>query len=515
MSSTRHAATDSELHQQRFASDPEFSTSISALLAAKRIALIADRELRELLWFIQWRSLQPRGLRRLAEELTTKFSKRLGTPAMRGLRCKPGQNLTRSQVIKIRKEFPGGGNKFRLRGEPIDDDLDALLDRPTLKDYNAPESYRTDDFLNVIADEAERLHECLTRPCVDPESDLNGVWYFDDLIGALRQLRRDSYDSPCGRVYRRETDAATLADTEPTRQIDHALDFCFRQRRMVLIEGESGIGKSETVKAWCDRQQGLARYVEIPSSNDDRSFFAAIAESIGVARGTSYNGQQIKLRVEEALRASGLMLVLDESQFAWPQYMRPQGIPARIQWIMTMFNAGTPIALVALPKFSKWRELYAAKTNWDQRQLQRRLNRPVRLPDEHLNEELAKIARAHLPEGDSRSLRLLTAWGIINRKQGRSGASSIFEAVQSAIYRAGCADRSTPTFADVEAALQHDHGFHNPAAISAALQPPSKTVADAVKPGRNGQAETPISPRQASRFKRLVCSETDFATALK
>ena len=37
-----------------------------------------------------------------------------------------------------------------------------------------------------------------------------------------------------------------------------------------------------------------------------------------------------------------------------------QGIPSRIQWIKTAFDAGVPIALVALPKFSEWRELYKA-----------------------------------------------------------------------------------------------------------------------------------------------------------
>jgi hypothetical protein len=55
MSSTRYTAEDGELQQQRCASNPDFSTSIGALLAAKRIALIPDRRLRDLFWFIQWR----------------------------------------------------------------------------------------------------------------------------------------------------------------------------------------------------------------------------------------------------------------------------------------------------------------------------------------------------------------------------------------------------------------------------------------------------------------------------
>jgi len=136
------------------------------------------------------------------------------------------------------------------------------------------------------------------------------------LLSALQKLRTEIANK-----------VQTLADTEAHRQINGALDFCMRRRRMVLIEGKAGIGKTDAIKNWCHRSGGLARHVEVPSSNDDRSFFAAIAESLGVARGASYNGQQIKVRVEDALRASGLMIVFDEAQFLWPQYIRPQGIP--------------------------------------------------------------------------------------------------------------------------------------------------------------------------------------------
>ncbi|MGB9473805.1 MAG: ATP-binding protein, partial [Candidatus Udaeobacter sp.] len=363
MSSTRYAADQSELLQQRWASDPEFSTSVSALQVAKRTSLIADRQMRDLLWFIQWRSLHPRGLRRLAEEIIAKFPERVGTPVMRRLRLKPGRKLSRREVVELRKEFPEGILEFTLRGELPDPTPGYVLPEDPV-----PEFYRTDDFLRKISAVAEELHEHLMRLCVDPSDD-GDVWYFGNLVGSLKQLRSD---------FIRKTDTI-LADTEASRQINNSLDFCFRRRRMVLIEGKAGIGKTATLKAWCNRQQGLARYVEVPSSNDDRSFFAAIAEAIGVARGTSYNGQQIKLRVEEALRASGLMLVLDESQFSWGQYNRPHGIPVRIQWIKTAFDAGTPIALVALPKFSEWQQLYAKRTLWDDDQLERRLNRKVLL----------------------------------------------------------------------------------------------------------------------------------------
>ena len=93
MSSTRYASEDSELRQERWA--PDCSTAINALLAAKRIALLEDPELRAVLWFIQMRSLTPRGLSELATELFDFFPKRVGSPTMRRIGCKAGQNLRR------------------------------------------------------------------------------------------------------------------------------------------------------------------------------------------------------------------------------------------------------------------------------------------------------------------------------------------------------------------------------------------------------------------------------------
>ena len=106
MSSTRYAPDDGELRQQRWASDPDFSTSVNALLAAKRIALIADRALQELLWFIQWRSLKPRGLRQFAEEIIKTFPERLGTPTMRRLHLRRGKKISDSVKEQLKGEFP-------------------------------------------------------------------------------------------------------------------------------------------------------------------------------------------------------------------------------------------------------------------------------------------------------------------------------------------------------------------------------------------------------------------------
>jgi len=233
----------------------------------------------------------------------------------------------------------------------------------------------------------------------------------------------------------------------------------------MLIEGVPGIGKSSTSKAWCDRFPGLVRYVEIPSSSDDRSFYVAIAEPLGVAHGESYNTQQVKLRVEKTLRLSGIMLVLDEAQFLWPQVVTPRGIPARMQWVKTMFDAGTPIALVGLPDFTKWKEKYVKKTLWNGDQLDSRLNYPLRLPLSHSLDDFNKIAQALHPHGNPASWKILAGLGLMLSRQKpqdrqkpdplpAKNARAIKSVMARASYFAGKTGRDRVTTDDIKAAIK-------------------------------------------------------------
>jgi len=464
MSGTRHAGEGEELHQERWTSSPEFNEAINALVAAKRIALVQDANVREALWYIQWRSLRPLGLKTLADEMLARFPERVGTPSMRRFGCKPGKKLTREQVIEVREEIPLGKDKFPLRGEVLRDyyDLsDFILDdeeeqhqRPDRVDSSSPRAYSADDFLGYIREASHSLSTHLMRICLNPKTtfeksrscydqDHADVWYFDGLIEALIVHRRRGMQEA----------RARLADTEISKRIISTLDFCQRRRRMALIEGNAGIGKSATVKAWCEMMGGIARYVEIPSSGDERSFYSAIAEALGVARGPSYNGQQIKLRVEEALKQSGLLVVLDEAQFCWPQQNRPRGTPGRMQWIKTAFDFGAAIVLVGLPDFTKWQALYVAKTLWSDEQFERRLNRKVSLPESHPVEDLTRIARVLHPNGDRAAWALLAGYALAAAKK---QASAIMEALESATDFAEQDGRTFPIFEDIEEAIRLD-----------------------------------------------------------
>lgn len=466
MSSTRQARDGGDFHQERFCSHPEIiGNGINGLAAAKRIALVGDPTIRELLWFIQFRSISENGVEKLCEDLLSRFPNNIGSFALYQFRKSGRSQPNRAQMDAFLREDEF--NELSLAALFCSDNApaDRVAD-PTESASEVLKRKTTEANAHVRTAVSNKLLQC----CLDPHQNLKkDTDYFQDLAVALSSLRSQSIQRAQSR----------LADTEVSRQIIDTLDFFYATRRMVLIEGVAGIGRSATARAWCDSHPGLVRYVEVPSSSDDRSFYSAIARALGVANGASYKAQQIRDRVEEMLLTSGIALVFDESQYLWGQFIRPRRTPDRILWIKTLYDAGTPIALVAHTDFSKWQKHYVEKTLWTDEQFERRLNRRVNLPAVHSTEDMLKIARAHMPDGEPRSWKLLSAYALGTEKKQASG---IVEALESAQYHARQEGRSSAEFPDIEWALTHVHGFLE-AATSQDVQALSKSSAKPLKKG--------------------------------
>lgn len=250
---------------ERWAASAEYNGAISALLAAKRIALVEDAETKAVLWWIQQRSLKPGGLQKLTKELFEFLPRSLGTATMRkNGGCQPGKIFPAAAVRAIRDEMPREYPHLPLRGDVVEDWESVWSEtNPGVESIltDAPASYSAEELLPIIRRAALSLPEHLTRLCLDPNIDLTNqkasahslrsqtppdsacVWYFGNLLDGLKAWRKRCADVA----------TAALATTDVSEQIREALDFCFRRRRMILIEGVAGIGKSATSKAWCDR----------------------------------------------------------------------------------------------------------------------------------------------------------------------------------------------------------------------------------------------------------------------
>jgi hypothetical protein len=49
---------------------------------------------------------------------------------------------------------------------------------------------------------------------------------------------------------------------------------------MTLVVGNTRRGKSFSARSWCEQHPGKARFIEVPTGNDETSFYRAIARGL-------------------------------------------------------------------------------------------------------------------------------------------------------------------------------------------------------------------------------------------
>ena len=215
------------------------------------------------------------------------------------------------------------------------------------------------------------------------------------------------------------------------------------------MEGEARTGKSHAARTWCEQRPGLARFIEVPPSNDEISFFRARARGLGLGNFLNYKAAELRARVESVLLTGNLLLVLDESQRLWPQRNLRYGFPSRIVWVMTMANAGVPIAMVSTPQFIQTQKAIE-KAGWNSAQLTGRLSHYELLPPNLSAEDLTAVGKAVLPEAGAQVLRALAIYAQTSARN-LAAIDSISKRARFIAMRAG---RDTATTEDVRKAMQ-------------------------------------------------------------
>ena len=488
MSNTRRASGGGPLRQERFASSQEFERGLMANLVAKRCTLLDRPVDRELIWFLQLLSHAPGGLPRVAADLLARYPDKIGTKAMQEFGFKPGQIYSTDRVKTIRDELPfGGTTDFPLKGDVDLVSAASLLDEPEydLDDYigerrrrrekrraqiddeasRHPTNYPAAKFLSYCVGHAElELEKYLAQMCLDPGVKIRDgeLWYFAALITTLRQYQAE-------RIEARNCAAVTSIGS----QVCDALDYATESRRLVLIDGNARIGKTYSAKAWSDQHPGRVRYVQVPSTNCDFSFFRAIAESLGVSINLKSKAQELRLRIEETLQPGHLTLVLDEAHYLWPQSNYRNTTPGRINWLMTaLINKGVPVALITTPQFFRSQTEIERQTCWTSEQFTGRIGHYEKLPDTLLRTDLEAVARALLPGGDVRSIKAVTLYAEASKKL----LAGIETVADRAKFLASRAQRQAVIFDDIKRALEES-------AI-----PSDRTFTDAIQAGeKNGR----------------------------
>ena len=462
--STRKRTDGEAPTQQGYASSAEHGRGLLANLVAMRCEALDSAADKELVFALQYVSHQPGGLARFAEELIAWHPEQIATPSMQRLGFNPGQVYRAEQVREVRGEIPHGRDRFLLKGEFAE--YDPIQCEPEIIEYEElgtgrkdrrfnskvleakmaanvhPSCYPAEDFVRACRDAVcDHLASRLEKMCLDPATKIEGRWYFPNLIPVMRAH------------FARRTDeiAKGLADTITKRQVFEALDYSLAADGITFIEGLARTGKTYSLKAWCEQRPGAARYIQVPPTNDDLSFYRRIAEALGVSSGLSMKSTQLRDRVERTARSAKLVLVFDEAHAILSQDYRCRRRPTRIAWLMNeLVNYGVPVVLCATPQFMEDKVRIQERTGWAWEQFDGRIGHFTALERILAFEELLAVARVHLPDVEEEAL-----FGVAKYAQASSSyVGGIEHVVKRARYLAQKEGRSNVTTRDVTEAIK-------------------------------------------------------------
>lgn len=476
MSSTRQAKDPSIFHQSRYASSSVYEQGLNASLVARRCSVLVDAADRRVIYWLHLLSHQSGGFNAVAEKLVAHYGDQLGTEQMARIGKRAGQKYNADEVKKIRQELPRDlSHRFPLRGETgwelgelltptgrfedltwsqrklyVESDRAAQEREDALKN---PTSYPVDDFLALCRDAALSPNELLNSReklladelrdlCLDPDRQLHSdlPWYFFNLDHTLRDYMRDWIAQK----------AAGVVVTALGKQVHEMLDYTLHSRSMTLLVGQARRGKSFTARSWCEQHPGQARFIEVPTGNDDTSFFRAFARGLGMGKFSQYKAIDLRERVESVLLTGDILVCLDEAQRLWPEANSRCGFPRRISWIMSMANEHVPFCLIATPQFFDRQNLSDQIAGWNSAQLVGRISDWKQLPEELEIQDLVAVAKAVLPEADKPTLVALADYADASERY----LSAIDAIASRARYDAARAGRSQITSADVRKAMK-------------------------------------------------------------
>lgn len=497
--STRKAQDDSVFHQCRYASAPEFERGLIANLVARRCAVLDAPADRELVWFVQYLSHQPGGLAAVAGELLTSYADRIGTRTMLKTGRSTVQNYSGDVMRSIRLELPAGmRHRFPLRGELKSEirELRSQYDRFASQAERAralraaSEIYFSNaaecaDLITSQREEKEKreretaasqpssypaatlrelcrkmavegqaangdapatfnLERELAEMCLNPDWNFaaGGPWYFADLVNVLREYQQH---------WAAEKSKAVI--TAVGRKVHDTLDYTVQAGILSLLTGSASLGQSFAARQWCDAHPGQARICDVPPSNDEASFYRAIARAIGLGNFLNYKNVQIRERVEYVLQNGGICLVLNHAENLWPQKNLREAFPGRLAWLFDQVAKGASACMIAGPQFFM-QQRTCEKTGWNSPEFRKKIDHLDRLPDSLSVEDVTAIARAMLPEASAKYQAAVAIYAV-GQQRDLAALEAISKRAQFLAQRAGRTER---TAEDVVSALKFVSG---------------------------------------------------------
>ncbi len=403
MSSTRTAPEGAPISYEKYMSSPEFAElrGIPGTAVAAKAQLYLSARKRSLLFFLQSMSLKDGGLRQLARDLFREFPERIGTATMHASKAKRYDYKTARLIAQeldidhfdLFGCYDGSVEDWSdLRVFTEEGELNDPKPKPFSLEYKRALRSRVDAdvFLKNCRGRDEQLSRFLVDVCINPRlpirfstdeewlaeaetdraiekcADFNAIKpraasvpYFRGILDALAEFQ-DRHTAKVKSAFVMTTIAADVFET-----LDHALAI----RKMTIIEGLSGSGKTTAAEAWCAAHQGQARFVTLSAITHKTGFFQKLAAAIGLAS-SNRKATDMQVKVEEFFRRTRLMLVIDEAHYLFPQHQRSNSNPELVDWVNTaLVNQGVPVALICTDQFVKLKSRIEKRTGWTSEQL--------------------------------------------------------------------------------------------------------------------------------------------------
>jgi len=442
-------------------------------------------ELREMLLFLQWVSMQPGGLVKFVTDLLEQFPHRIGTPTMVAAH---GRKYTFEEKLSIWYELP---EKDRPDAADIAPDW---LSESLLSDYSAHDQEQWEEkelrevqkllkrydepyFHNLCRGVAwEELPKYLASLCNDLEKPVvsestrrcadrgkvprwyhTETWYFSDVTGAVLGMMK----------LHEERVLKTLAQTAVTVKVFDALDYAYSENCSVRIEGDSRFGKTQSIETWATMRPGRARLVNVPASNTLIDLLRKVADAAGIAYSYKTNQNELKAKVEYVIQHCRLFFIFDECAFLVPQTYSKTSAPVRLNWVRTeIVDRHLPFAAVVTPQsFHGAVKQFVKTTGYVMEQFLGRTLLTVPLPSELEEKDLIAVAKIHFPEMDEDHLGLIAAQAMLSENY----LMAVEAIAKRARYIAKREKHRTITLKDLDIAISEVIPAPAPAATSVGM----------------------------------------------
>ncbi|MGH8246620.1 MAG: AAA family ATPase, partial [Gammaproteobacteria bacterium] len=223
-----------------------------------------------------------------------------------------------------------------------------------------------------------------------------------------------------------------------------------RSRKIVVVNGPEGVGKSFGAEAWCEQHLGEARFIRPKGIVNKTTLFQSISQACGLSSGVQQKSQEMQTRIEKFLDRAGIMLVIDEAHRLFPQSERMSAHPEMMNWVYTLWDMQIPVALLTTPQFIHFMDHAERKTGWNSGQFKRRVEKWEQLPDRIGEEDLRAVACKLAPCFTKAMIGELVDFALPARRQ----LDALKRALSAAELFASEAGRQTPNPRDLDEGIK-------------------------------------------------------------